>query len=77
MLLNFKRICDPLKYLGRYSMIMLWIHCFDKYYNWAYELTNNLVINCIIRVIVDCVVFVLVMKIIKLIKKDNKNEIKN
>lgn len=52
---------SPLKYLGKYSMVMLWIHCFDSLYSFAYNITDNGYINISLRVLENIAVFVIVM----------------
>ena len=51
----------PLAYLGKNSMAMLWIHCFDKYYSSIYNVSKNLYLNMILRVAVDIFVFIFIM----------------
>lgn len=64
IILSLDRVSFPFKYIGKKTMKMLWVHCFDQYFSFAYLLTSNGYINALIRVVVDILVFVIVCEII-------------
>lgn len=68
---KIKYLAKPIMYLGKNSMVMLWVHCFDSYFKFAWELTTNNYINITLRVAVDVLLFSLIMIVIKTIKKHN------
>jgi len=71
---KFKYLCKPIKYLGKNSLIMLWVHSFDHYYYFVYEVTEYDLVNAFIRVGVDLSVFALVMILIEHMRKYKMNE---
>ena len=64
----------PLKYIGRNSIYLLFIHCFDKYFSFLYNLTGNGNVNAIIRVLVDVLIFAAVMLLVEQSKKTHTAE---
>ena len=66
---NINFVSQPLKYIGKNSMYMLYIHCFDKYIPFFYNLTDNGNVNAIIRVLEDILIFIMVMFIIEKYRK--------
>jgi len=60
--------------LGKNSLIMLWVHSFDHYYYFVYEVTEYDLVNAFIRVGVDLSVFALVMILIEHMRKYKMNE---
>jgi fucose 4-O-acetylase-like acetyltransferase len=66
---HLKRISVPLKYLGKNSIYMLWVHCFDGYFSFVYNITPHGMVNTIFRVIIDLIIFVIVMVVIENIKR--------
>ncbi len=61
---KFDFLSGPIKYLGKNSLIMLWVHCFDTYFKFAYQLSSYSLINAIIRIIIDFGIFALIMLLI-------------
>lgn len=61
---KFDFLCGPIKYLGRNSLIMLWVHCFDKYFEFAYRLSSHGLVNAIIRIVIDLGIFALIILLI-------------
>ena len=66
---GIKTMSKPLMYLGKNSIVMLWVHCFDRYYSFAWKITGNEYADTVLRVAEDIVVFALVMLIINAVKK--------
>lgn len=69
---GFKHLSIPLQYLGRHSLVMLWVHCFDYYYSFAYTITPSLYFNAMVRVFADLIIFCLATMILSNVKKLNK-----
>ena len=58
---KIKYVKEPIKYIGKHSIIMIWIHFYDEYFINIYESTESPLINGLIRVGLDVAVFALVM----------------
>ena len=52
---------EPIKYIGKHSLILLWIHCYDGAFENVYNVTDTPLVNGLIRTGIDLVVFVFVM----------------
>lgn len=74
IILKLKKVCTPIKYLGKNTLIILWIHCFDIYWKTFYELTSSKFVNAIIQVILDLIIFALIMIIIEYIKNIKRSK---
>ena len=61
------KLATPFKFIGKNSLIMLWVHCFDRYFSFAYLLSSNGYINALLRTVVDIVVFAIAMRIFKVL----------
>lgn len=71
---SLKRIIGACNYLGRNTLYMIYVHCFDVYWAPLYTFTDNVYINAVFRVITDIIAFAIMMSIKKrgnrLIKKE-------
>ena len=63
------RATRPLRYLGKNSMYMLWVHILDNAFYFIWDRTGNNWIRAGLRVATDIVLFVLLMYFIGLIRK--------
>ncbi len=63
------KIMTPLKYLGRNSMYMLWVHTMDGYVGFMWSITGSSFINAGLRILVDIVLFLVLMKFMEFMKK--------
>lgn len=64
----------PLKLVGKYSILMFWVHGLDfciPAVNSLFYITGNGYINALIRIFVDCFIFAIVMLLIRLFRKNN------
>lgn len=66
---KLKFITKPLMYLGKHTIVIVWIHSADTLFDFLWELTSNDNINLLIRVSENLLVFTIVMLIITLIQK--------
>ena len=66
---RIKTVSKPLMYLGKNSIVMLCVHCFDRYYRFAWKITGNESINLVLRLAEDILAFAVIMLIINLVKK--------
>lgn len=64
-----KALSAPIKYLGKNSIVLLCVHCFDNYFSFAWDLTEIRYVNVIIRVAEDVLIFLLIMLIIETVGK--------
>lgn len=67
------KIVDAVNYLGRNSLYMIYVHCFDKYWKFLYSFTSNSNLNCVFRIIADIIAFALLMKARELIINRRQN----
>ena len=74
LLSGVKVISKPVMYLGKNSMVMLWVHCFDGSFGFVYGITKNAYINGTIRVIADIIAFGSVMMILNAVRNRNTNK---
>ena len=65
-------VMRPLIYLGKNSMYLLWVHCFDEYFISLWNYPGNLYISMVIRIVLDIAIFAALMGALHLIKKLKK-----
>lgn len=58
-------IMNPIETIGKYSIYLFVIHCFDYFYESIWMISDNLILNIIIRLLIDLILF----RIIILLKK--------
>ncbi len=63
------KIMAPLRYLGRNSMYMLWIHTMDYAVSFVWSITGNGFIDAGLRILVDILLFLMLMKFMDFMKK--------
>ena len=63
------KVMKPLKYLGRNSMYMLWIHVMDYIVEYVWNRTDNNFIKALLRIITDIILFAVFMLILNLLKR--------
>ena len=66
------RLMDALNYLGKNSLYMLYVHCFDYYWSSLYTITDNLYIQAVLRVVIDIIAFIILMLVRKYLLRFRK-----
>ena len=56
-----RKMMNAVNVIGKNSLYMLCIHCFDNYWKVFYSLTENMYINAFCRVLIDVAVFYILM----------------
>ena len=60
-------ITIPLIYLGKNTMVILWVHCIEDAFPFVWQLTSNNIFNAIIRMAEDIFIFIIIMQLKRLI----------
>lgn len=79
LILPLRWIGPALRYLGKHSMVMLWVHYFDSFWIFSfnresYGPLNHILVNTAIRVVLDIVIFCLIMAVKEFVKGRRKQE---
>ena len=74
---KFKKICVPIKYLGRNTVIMLWVHYFDELYKPYISLFSNQYLNVLTILLIDIIIFIILMFIVEKTRKNKKTNLQS
>ena len=55
-------LVDMLSFLGRNSLYMFYVHCFDNLWSRLYSISSNDCINALIRLLIDLAIFAFIMR---------------
>ena len=66
---SFKKLIGPIVYIGRYSMVMLSVHCMDFMWEMVWKAPGNEFACAIVRTVIDIAVFAVIMLIKNKLKR--------
>ena len=76
--IKWKKGVDAICYLGANSLYMLLIHYFDAFFPFLYSFSDNMYIQCAVRIVIDVIAFAVFMwvreKVLKRISKKRRSK---